>query len=283
MDNLALTLVSSQKMFGGYQSQYKHYSDQCNCEMTFSIYLPSQSIDQPVPVVYWLSGLTCTDENFVAKAGAQRVAAELGLALVMPDTSPRGETIADDPEGAWDFGLGAGFYVNATQAPFAENYRMYDYIVSELPSIIEANFPINPELKSISGHSMGGHGALTIALKNPGAYKSVSAFAPICAPTQCQWGEKAFSGYLGDNKDSWMQYDTVELVKTASERLTLLIDQGEADGFLEDQLHPRLLQTVCEEHSHPIQLRMQPDYDHSYYFIASYIEEHLRFHADALN
>jgi len=278
----ALNLISNHKLFGGSQSQYKHISSECQCEMTFSIYLPPQSSEAVVPVLYWLSGLTCTDENFVSKAGAQRVASELGIAIVMPDTSPRGHDIADDPEGDWDFGLGAGFYVNATQAPFSKHYRMYDYIVSELPQLIEANFPVIENRKSISGHSMGGHGALTIALRNPGVYKSVSAFAPICAPTQCQWGKKAFSGYLGDDKTTWLQHDAVELVKTAKERLPLFIDQGGDDNFLKDQLYPALLKQVCQQYGHPIQLRMQPGYDHSYYFIASFMEDHLRFHAEAL-
>ena len=277
-----IQLVSNQKMFGGSQSQYKHASSACHCEMTFSIYLPPQSGQATVPVLYWLSGLTCTDENFVSKAGAQRMASKLGLALVIPDTSPRGSDVADDPDGAWDFGLGAGFYVNATQAPFARHYQMYDYIVSELPELVNANFPVIPHKKSISGHSMGGHGALTIALANPGVYQSISAFSPICAPTQCDWGQKAFSGYLGNDKNTWAQHDAVELIKTAKERLPLLIEQGDEDNFLKDQLHPELLEKVCAEYRHPLELRMQPGYDHSYYFIATFIEDHLLFHSNAL-
>ncbi len=282
MVNPAINLVSTQKTFGGSQSQYKHFSDSCQCEMTFSVFLPPHAESAPGPALYWLSGLTCTDENFVSKAGAQRVAAELGMAIVMPDTSPRGEDVCDDPEGAWDFGLGAGFYVNATELPYSQHYKMYDYVVTELPHLIQANFPVSTDKQSISGHSMGGHGALTIALKNPGSYKSVSAFAPICAPTQCQWGQKAFSGYLGQNMEMWQQHDATLLLDTTSERLPLLIDQGEADNFLQDQLHPGLFAEACKKNNYPLELRMQPGYDHSYFFIATFIEDHLNFHAKAL-
>ena len=250
--------------------------------MTFSIYLPPQADSAAVPVLYWLSGLTCTDENFVAKAGAQRVAALLGMAIIMPDTSPRGEHVSDDPDGAWDFGLGAGFYVNATEAPYGQHYKMYDYIVTELPSLINSNFPVDSKTQSISGHSMGGHGALTIALRNPGSYQSVSAFAPICAPNQCPWGQKAFSGYFGQNKALWHQHDATLLVDSATERLPILIDQGDADGFLVEQLRPALFEEACHRNDHPLELRMHTGYDHSYFFIATFIEDHLNFHAKAL-
>ncbi len=278
----AIHLVTTQKLFGGHQSQYKHYSDACQCEMTFSIYMPPQAASAAVPTLYWLSGLTCTDENFVTKAGAQRVAALLGMAIIMPDTSPRGESVSDDPDGAWDFGLGAGFYVNATQAPYRQHYNMYDYIVTELPALINNNFHVDSQKQSISGHSMGGHGALTIALKNPGKYQSVSAFAPICAPNQCQWGQKAFSGYFGQNTSLWHQHDATRLVESATERLPILIDQGEDDSFLKDQLHPTLFAEACRRNNHPLELRMQSGYDHSYFFIATFIEDHLNFHARAL-
>lgn len=278
----AINLVATQKMFGGHQSQYKHFSDACQCEMTFSIYLPPQADSAAVPVLYWLSGLTCTDENFVAKAGAQRIAALLGMAIIMPDTSPRGEHVSDDPDGAWDFGLGAGFYVNATEAPYGQHYKMYDYIVTELPSLINSNFPVDSKKQSISGHSMGGHGALTIALRNSGSYQSVSAFAPICAPNQCPWGQKAFSGYFGQNKALWHQHDATLLVDSATERLPILIDQGDADGFLVEQLRPALFEEACQRNDHPLELRMQKGYDHSYFFIATFIEDHLNFHAKAL-
>ena len=278
----AINLVATQKMFGGHQSQYKHFSNACQCEMTFSIYLPPQADSAAVPVLYWLSGLTCTDENFVAKAGAQRVAALLGMAIIMPDTSPRGEHVSDDPDGAWDFGLGAGFYVNATEAPYGQHYKMYNYIVKELPSLINSNFPVDSKTQSISGHSMGGHGALTIALRNPGSYQSVSAFAPICAPSQCPWGQKAFSGYFGQNKALWHQHDATLLVDSATERLPILIDQGDADGFLMEQLRPALFEEACHRNDYPLELRMQTGYDHSYFFIATFIEDHLNFHAKAL-
>ncbi|MDA0236035.1 MAG: S-formylglutathione hydrolase, partial [Proteobacteria bacterium] len=235
----------------------------------------------PVPVLYWLSGLTCTDENFMQKAGAQRLAAELGIAIVAPDTSPRGTGVPGDPDGAWDFGLGAGFYVNATEEPWSRHYRMYDYVVTELPALVEANFPVS-DARAISGHSMGGHGALVCALKNPGRYRSVSAFAPIANPSACPWGEKAFSRYLGAERARWLEWDACALIAGASERLPLLVDQGEADGFLAEQLRPEALRAACAAAGHPLTLRLQAGYDHSYYFIASFIDEHLRHHAAAL-
>ncbi|HEY8386730.1 MAG TPA: S-formylglutathione hydrolase [Porticoccaceae bacterium] len=271
--------VGSNKCFGGWQQRYRHRSLVLDCDMVFSIYLPPQAEQGRVPVLYWLSGLTCTDENFVTKAGAQQFAAQHGIAIVAPDTSPRGEGVPDDPDGAWDFGLGAGFYVNATQEPWSHHYRMYDYVANELPSLVEANFPVDAQRVAISGHSMGGHGALTIALKNPDRFKAVSAFAPICSPLNCPWGEKALSRYLGADRESWKQYDTCELVAVARERLPVLVDQGDKDDFLVEQLKPELLEAVAREVGYPMTIRMQPGYDHSYFFIASFIGEHLAFHA----
>ena len=276
--------LSKNKMHGGWLKSFSHQSEATQCEMRFSIYLPPQAeTEAKLPVLYWLSGLTCTDENFMIKAGAQKYAAEQGLILVAPDTSPRGEDVPDDKDAAWDFGLGAGFYLNATEEPWAKHYNMYDYIVSELPKIIEANFPVDEKRKSISGHSMGGHGALTIALKNRDQYKSVSAFSPISAPTQCAWGEKAFSNYLGTDKSTWNKYDATYLVEENKVvKLPLFIDQGKADGFLVDQLKPELLEAACAKVNHPINLRIHEDYDHSYFFIASFIGEHIAYHAEAL-
>ena len=271
--------IGANRCFGGQQLRYSHASQTLSCDMTFSIFLPPQAESGGVPVLYWLSGLTCTDENFIIKAGAQRYAAEHGIAIVAPDTSPRGEAVPDDAEGAYDFGLGAGFYVNATREPWNHHYHMYDYVVSELPALIESEFPVDPSRLAISGHSMGGHGALTVALKNPGRYKSVSAFSPICSPTQCPWGEKALRGYLGDNRDAWREYDSCELLATAAERLPLLVDQGDADDFLAQQLRTELLQQAAAAAQYPMTIRMQPGYDHSYFFIASFIGEHLAFHA----
>lgn len=265
--------------FGGRQLRYSHASEMLGCEMNFSIYLPPQAEQGNVPVLYWLSGLTCTDENFVAKAGAQRYAAEHGIAVVAPDTSPRGEGVPDDAEGAWDFGLGAGFYVNATQAPWAQHYRMYDYVVKELPALVAQHFPVDDRRVGISGHSMGGHGALTIALKNPGRFKSVSAFSPICSPLNCPWGEKALGMYLGNDRTAWAEHDSCSLMTHAEEHLPTLVDQGDADNFLQEQLKPELLQEVASAVGYPLELRMQPGYDHSYFFIASFIGEHIAFHA----
>jgi S-formylglutathione hydrolase len=250
--------------------------------MTFSIYLPPQAAQGPVPVLYWLSGLTCTDENFVQKAGAQQHAAEHGIAIVCPDTSPRGEDVADDPEGAYDMGLGAGFYVNATEQPWAKHYQMYSYIVEELPALINSQFPVDGARASISGHSMGGHGALTLALKNPGQFKSVSAFSPICSPLNCPWGDKTLTNYLGSNRDTWAQYDTVALVGQATEHLPVLVDQGEGDNFLEEQLKTPLLIEAAKKAAFPMDIRLHPEYDHSYFFIATFIGEHIAFHARAM-
>jgi len=274
--------IAANKCFGGRQLRLTHPSEVLGCGMNFSIFLPPRAEGEKVPVVYWLSGLTCTDENFVIKAGAQRYAAELGLAVVAPDTSPRGNAVPDDPDGAWDFGLGAGFYLNATVDPWARHYRMYDYIVTELPALVAGAFPVDGSRAAISGHSMGGHGALTIALKNPGRFRSVSAFAPICSPMRCPWGEKALGGYLGPDREAWREYDSTELLHRARERLPVLVDQGGADEFLQAQLRPDLLEAACTEADYPMTIRWQPGYDHSYYFIASFIGEHLAFHAGCL-
>lgn len=276
---MSIESVSSNKCFGGWHKRYAHESDLLNCKMQFAVYLPPVvSEGKSVPVVYWLSGLTCTDENFMQKAGAQRIAAELGVALVAPDTSPRGEGVADDENGAYDLGLGAGFYVNATEEPWARHYQMYDYIVSELPSLIEQYFPVTGQ-RAISGHSMGGHGALTISLKNPGRYSSISAFSPISNPVNCPWGQKAFGAYLGDDKDAWQEHDASVLMARGG-KIPVLVDQGESDNFLTDQLMPQALQQAAQSSGYPLDLRMQPGYDHSYFFIATFIEEHLRFHAE---
>ena len=273
--------VESIKEAGGWLNRYQHDSDSCHCRMTFSAYLPPQAADAPVPALYWLSGLTCTDDNFRTKAGAQRYAAELGLALIIPDTSPRGDGVPDATE-RYDLGQGAGFYINATRQPWSKHYQMYDYIVSELPTLIEANFPVIAGLKSIAGHSMGGHGALICALKNPQAYRSVSAFAPICNPLLSPWGQGCFSAYLGDQQSSWAQYDATSLVRAGARTTNILIDQGTADEFLAQQLFPQNLQAACDAAGIALTLRMQPGYDHSYHFIASFIGEHLAWHARAL-
>ncbi|HVR81267.1 MAG TPA: S-formylglutathione hydrolase [Luteimonas sp.] len=271
--------IETHACFGGTQEVWTHRSSALACDMRFGIYLPPQAQHANCPVLYWLSGLTCSEQNFISKAGAQRYAAEHGVILVAPDTSPRGEGVADAED--YDLGLGAGFYLNATQAPWSQHYRMYDYVVDELPALVDECFATT-KARSISGHSMGGHGALVIALRNPGRYRSVSAFAPIVAPTQVPWGEKAFTAYLGDERETWQAWDACELVRVADERLPLLVDQGDADEFLATQLQPQLLRAACAAADHPLQLRMQPGYDHSYYFIASFIGEHIAHHAKAL-
>ncbi len=275
--------IACNKMFGGEQRRYKHKSETLSCDMHFSIYLPPQVSEGRVPVLYWLSGLTGTDENFVIKAGAQRVASELGLAIVMGDTSPRGEDVPDDPEQAYDFGLGAGFYLNATQAPWNKHYKMYDYVTQELPALINDTFPVDPSRQSIFGHSMGGHGALSIALKNPDQYKSVSAFAPIVSPMNCPWGCKAFKSYLGEDVSTWQEYDSAALIAKATTHLPMLVDQGTADEFLDNQLKPELLLEAAEKAGYPLQFIEREGYDHSYFFIASFIQEHLRFHEKILS
>jgi S-formylglutathione hydrolase len=279
---MSLEIVSSNKSAGGWHKRYRHHSAVLGCDMVFAVYLPPQAEQgEELPVLYWLSGLTCTDENFMQKAGAHKLAAELGLIIVAPDTSPRGVDVPDDPDKAWDFGLGAGFYLNAAQQPWARHYRMYDYVVQELPALIEANFPVS-DRRGISGHSMGGHGALICALRNPGRYHSLSAFAPISNPSNCPWGEKAFSRYLGDERSRWREWDACALLAEATEKLPILVDQGDRDDFLESQLKPDALKAAAQAAGHPLTLRLQPGYDHSYYFIASFIDDHLRHHAAAL-
>ncbi len=277
---MTLERIEHRASAGGWQDVYRHESTALSCAVNFAVYLPPNAdTAKDLPVLYWLSGLTCNEQNFITKAGAQRYAAEHNVVIVAPDTSPRGEGVANDD--AYDLGQGAGFYVNATQEPWAKHFRMYDYIVDELPTLIEANFPVSDK-RSIFGHSMGGHGALVIALRNPGRYRSVSAFSPIVAPSQVPWGEKALGAYLGDDREAWKQYDATELVATATEKLHLLIDQGDGDEFLANQLKPQLLQDACEKANHPITVRMQPGYDHSYYFMASFMGDHVAHHAKAL-
>ena len=272
--------IEQHASFGGRQEVWQHASTSTGTPMRFGIYLPPAALaGERCPVLYWLSGLTCTEQNFITKAGAQEHAARHGLIVVAPDTSPRGEGVANDP--AYDLGQGAGFYLNATQAPWAPHFRMEDYVVQELPALIEQHFPATGA-RGIAGHSMGGHGALTLALRHPGRYRSVSAFSPIVAPSQVPWGQKAFSTYLGDDRAAWAQHDAVALIAGASERLPLLVDQGEADEFLAGQLRPELLQAACEAACHPLTLRLQLGYDHSYYFIASFMGDHVAHHASAL-
>ncbi|WP_376691030.1 S-formylglutathione hydrolase [Wenzhouxiangella sp. EGI_FJ10409] len=273
--------VSANRSFGGWHRRYRHRSEVLGCDMVFAAYLPPAAETGRVPVLWWLSGLTCTDENFMQKAGAHRLAAELGVAIVCPDTSPRNVGLPGEDD-SYDFGSGAGFYVNATRSPWNRHYRMYDYVTAELPALVAAHLPFN-DRQSISGHSMGGHGALLCALGNPGRYRSVSAFAPICNPTRCPWGEKAFSGYLGDDRAKWLDWDACELIRRDGYDGRIRVDQGEEDNFLADgQLRPEALQAACNERGVELDLRMQPGYDHSYFFIASFIDEHLRYHAEAL-
>jgi len=277
--------IASNKQFGGFNRRFKHKSSSVGCDMTFTIYFPPASESKKVPVLFWLSGLTCTDENFIVKAGAQRKAAELGLALVAPDTSPRGLGVGGESE-SWDFGVGAGFYLNAKVDKW-KNWRMYDYVVKELPELLASQFADKLDLSrcSISGHSMGGHGALTIALKNPHSFRSVSAFAPICNPSsaECPWGVKAFTGYLGEDRESWKEYDACELLAAyKGPQLPILVDQGGADTFLTSQLRPAALQAAATAANYPLTLRTQEDYDHSYFFISTFIDEHLAFHAKHL-
>jgi len=277
---MSLKNLSRNKSFDGWHKQYSHHSQSLNCTMRFAIYLPPQAVNgQQVPVLYWLSGLTCSDENFMQKAGAQRIAAELGIAIVAPDTSPRGEDIADND--SYDLGQGAGFYVNATQAPWESHYKMYDYVVNELPALVEETFNVSDK-RAIAGHSMGGHGALTIALRNPDRYQSVSAFSPICNPVNCPWGQKAFSQYLGNDKEAWLQYDASELMRQSTVHVPAKVDQGLEDDFLTDQLKPDTLTAAASSNDYPLELQQHQGFDHSYYFIASFIEEHLRFHAKYL-
>jgi S-formylglutathione hydrolase len=271
--------IESIKESGGYLNRYTHESTICQCEMTFSVYLPPKSRDEKVPALYWLSGLTCNDDNARTKGGFQRFAAQHGIAIVFPDTSPRGDDVADEPE-RYDLGQAAGFYVNATQSPWTPNYQMFDYVTRELPALIEANLPLIPGVKSVTGHSMGGHGALVCALKNPGEFRSVSAFAPIANPVNCGWGQGCFGAYLGEDTSAWEDYDATCLVQSGARVNDILIDQGDADEFLhEGQLLPDNFQAACDAAGQPVNVRMQPGYDHSYHFIASFIEDHFDYHA----
>ncbi len=273
--------IEQHASFGGRQEVWKHASATLGCEMTLGVYLPAQALrGEKCPVLYWLSGLTCTEQNFITKAGAQAHAARHGVIVVAPDTSPRGEAVANDP--GYDLGQGAGFYVNATQAPWAPHYRMQDYVAVELPGLVERHFPAS-QARGIFGHSMGGHGALVTALRHLGRYRSVSAFSPIVAPSQVPWGEKALGAYLGPDRERWKEWDTTQMVKAArQERLPLLVDQGDADEFLATQLRPELLEAACRATGHPLTLRMQPGHDHSYYFIATFLGDHFEHHARAL-
>jgi S-formylglutathione hydrolase len=279
---MGLEILSENRCFGGTQRVVVHDSESTGTPMRFGVFLPPAASEGSVPVVFWLSGLTCTEENFITKAGAQRAAAELGLMLVAPDTSPRGDGVPDDPDGSYDFGLGAGFYVDATEAPWSANYRMRSYIEAELPAVVSEHLPADGARQAIFGHSMGGHGALTIALRNPDRYRSVSAFAPIVSPRNCPWGEKALGGYLGSDRSAWRTYDACALIEDGARVPEILVDQGEADDFLEGQLKPELLSAACEVAGIPLTLRRQPGYDHSYYFIASFMDDHLRWHAERL-
>ncbi|WP_371397299.1 S-formylglutathione hydrolase [Fretibacter rubidus] len=281
LTNTSLANTHAYKSFGGWTKHYGHSSKTLNCDMRFAIFLPPQTASgAKVPVLYWLSGLTCTDENFMQKAGAQRVAAELGVAIVAPDTSPRGDDVADDE--SCDLGKGAGFYVNAVQSPWSKHYRMYDYVMDELPALIEATFPVTDK-RSIFGHSMGGHGALVLALRNPGRFNSVSAFSPISNPVNCPWGQKAFSAYLGKDKTVWADYDASLLMRMAEKFTPALVDQGLADEFLEQQLKPEALEAAAKASEYPLTLNRWEGFDHSYYFISSFVESHLRFHASHLS
>jgi S-formylglutathione hydrolase len=279
---VTLEIVSQARCFGGTQFTYRHDSVRTGTKMRFSAFVPPQGAAAKVPVVWFLSGLTCTEENFTAKAGAQRVAAELGLMVIAPDTSPRGDDVPDDPDKAYDFGLGAGFYVDATEAPWSKNYRMRSYIERELPALVQAELPADMDRQSIMGHSMGGHGAITIALRNPARFAAVSAFAPIASPLHCPWGEKALTGYLGPDRAKWRQYDSCALIEDGGRLPGLLVDQGTADPFLVNQLKPELLEKACASADISLTLRRQEGYDHSYFFIATFMEDHLRYHAKAL-
>lgn len=279
---MTIKMVSKQKSFSGMQYIYEHESKATHTQMRFGLFLPPHAEHVKMPALYWLSGLTCTEENFIIKAGAQRIAAELGLVLITPDTSPRELNLPGDKDN-YDFGEGASFYIDATTPPWASNYHMYTYVTKELPALISSHFPIDDNRIGIFGHSMGGHGALMIALKNPGQFKSVSAFAPICSTMQCPWGEKALRGYLGDHPDAWQEYDVSQLIRTRKwSGPAILVDQGTQDPFLEVQLKPDLLQQACQLADVKLQLRMQEGYDHSYFFIATFMEDHLRYHAGNL-
>ncbi len=277
-----MEVVSEAKAHGGRQLVAKHASASTGTGMTFSIYLPPQAESGPVPLVWYLSGLTCTHANVTDKGEYRAACAELGLAFVAPDTSPRGEGVPDDPEGAWDFGLGAGFYVDATQEPWARHYRMWSYVTEELPALVAAEFPVDMDRQAITGHSMGGHGALTAALRHPERFRSVSAFAPIVAPGQVPWGEKALTGYLGPDRSAWRRHDAVALIEDGARLPELLVDVGDADSFLERELRPELLERACMDAGIALTLRRQPGYDHSYHFVSTFMADHLRWHSERL-
>lgn len=277
-----MTPISETKMFGGSQAVYEHRSDACDCDMKVGVFTPPQAKDGPCPAVIFLSGLTCTEQNFVTKAGAQRMAAELGLILIAPDTSPRGDHVPDDKD-SWDFASGAGFYLDATQKPWAKNYNMESYIRDELIAWTRENLPVDMGRIGISGHSMGGHGALIMHFKNPDLFKSCTAFSPITNPSNVPWGQKAFRNYLGADTDTWAAYDAAELVKTSPSQADILIDIGTGDSFLEKQLNPAPFLGACKDAGQTVSFRWQKDYDHSYYFIATFMEEHLRHHAAVLS
>lgn len=276
-----MKIISEQKCFGGVQNVYEHASEVCQCTMRFGVFLPPHIKEKTAPAITFLAGLTCTEENFIIKAGAQRVAVELGVILVAPDTSPRGGDVADVP-GEYDIGKGAGFYLDAVREPWSHHYRMYSYIAHELPELIAAKFPVNVEKRGLFGHSMGGHGALTIHLKHPEIYRSVSAFAPIVAPSQTPWGRKAFTAYLGEDAETWANYDATQLVKRSPSKSHILIDQGLADPFLAEQLQPEPFKEACETAGQRLTHRTQPGYDHSYFFISTFVEDHLKWHAKQL-
>ena len=279
---MSFETVSQSRCFGGTQFVYRHISQETGTPMRLAVFVPPQAKNAKVPVVWFLSGLTCTEENFTVKAGAQRMASELGLMLIAPDTSPRGEGVPDDAQGAYDFGLGAGFYVDALQEPWARHYRMRSYIERELPDLVAKNLPADMSRQGITGHSMGGHGALTIALRNPDRFKAVSAFAPIASPMNCPWGEKALSNYIGPDRSTWREYDACALIEGGARLSDLLVDQGAADSFLESQLRPDLLEAACRDAGIALTLRRQEGYDHSYYFISTFMEDHLRWHFERL-
>jgi S-formylglutathione hydrolase len=278
-----LQTVSLNRSHGGIQGVYGHASRETGTDMTFSVFVPPCQEGAKLPIVWYLSGLTCTHANVTEKGEFRATCAELGLILVAPDTSPRGDQVPGDPAGVYDFGLGAGFYVDATEAPFAANYRMWSYVTEELPQLIAGNFPVEPARQSILGHSMGGHGALTVALRFPDRYRAASAFSPIVAPSQVPWGIKALRGYLGDNKDAWRRHDAVALIEDGTKFPDLLVDYGDADPFLTEQLRPELLEAACRKASIPLVLHRQPGYDHSYYFISTFMADHLRWHAARLS
>ena len=282
---MPIETISEYGCFGGKMGFYRHRSSVNDCDMQFAVFVPPQAVSETVPVLTFLSGLTCTEETFMIKSGAQRIAAELGLMLISPDTSPRGDDVPDDPDGAYDFGIAAGFYLNATEAPWSANFQMYDYVTGELPEIIFSEFPGDADRQGIFGHSMGGHGALTIGLRNPDAFKSISAFAPICSPMNCPWGQKALGNYLGSDESAWPEYDATELVKQMGDsgpQNKILIDQGMDDQFLEQELHPHLFEAACAEHAVDLELRRHEGYDHSYYFISTFMEDHLKHHSALL-